>query len=351
MLSERKQQILKAVILHYVKTAEPVGSRTLSRRYRIGLSPATIRNEMADLEEMGYLEQPYTSAGRIPSNRGYRFYVDFLMETADVTSFRNRVREAIKKTIQLEKMKEIDRIIQYTAKMLSSLTRYTSVVVGPQFEKSAFEQMHIIPLEGNRTLVAMITDTGFVKNKVIDLPYLLSMTELNQVVHYLNRRLKGLTIDQLTNSLINDLKRDLYHRIELLEQALMLVEESLSDEPARPIFKEGTVNILNQPEFKDVEKIRQILSLLEEDSLLSTLLEVPVGVSQKVVVKIGEENKLEQARECSLIVATYSIKGKSTGKLGVLGPTRMDYPQAIAVVEYIVEYLDYVLERNVTDLR
>lgn len=349
MLSERKQQILKAVISHYIRTAEPVGSRTLSRRYKIGLSPATIRNEMADLEEMGYLEQPYTSAGRIPSNQGYRFYVDFLMETADISSFRNHIKEIVKKSLCLEKMKEIDRIIQCTAKMLSSLTKYTSVVVGPQFEKSAFKHMHIIPLGEGKALVTMITEAGFIKNKVIDLPYNLTMAELNQVVRYLNHRLKGLAVDQITSSLINEIKRDLYHRIELLEQALMLIEESLSEEPTRSIFKEGTVNILNQPEFKDVEKIKQVLSLLEEDSLLAALLEVPGECSEKVLVKIGEENALEQARECSLIVATYSIRGKTIGSLGVLGPTRMDYSQVIAVVEYMVEYLNYILEKHISN--
>lgn len=220
-LSERKKQILRAVVVNYIKTAEPVGSRTVSRSYQMWLSSATIRNEMADLEDMGYLVQPHTSAGRIPSQRGYRYYVDNLMDLGELSDDDEQV---LCSSLSTEKMREIEQIIVNSARVLSSATNQTSLIMGPQFKKSAFRQMRILPLDEKRGLVVLITDTGFIKNKVIDLHQQLSQAELQQVVSYLNQKLYGLTIDQVTTSLINELKRDLFRRMEILEQAFILLE-------------------------------------------------------------------------------------------------------------------------------
>ncbi|HHX87451.1 MAG TPA: heat-inducible transcription repressor HrcA, partial [Firmicutes bacterium] len=201
-LSERKKQILKEVVINYTHTAEPVGSRTVARCQRISLSSATIRNEMADLEEMGYLEQPHTSAGRIPSDKGYRYYVDNLMGETELSL---QEEKEIKGLLNAEKMRELEKIILNAARVLSSSTNYTALIMGPQFKKAAFKQMRILPLNEKQGLVVLITDAGFIKNKIIDLPYTLSPGELHQVVNYLNHKLYGLTIDQVTASLINEL--------------------------------------------------------------------------------------------------------------------------------------------------
>ena len=338
-ISERKKQILRAVVINYIKTAEPVGSRTVARSYRMGLSSATIRNEMADLEDLGYLVQPHTSAGRIPSQQGYRYYVDFLMDLADLS---DDEQLALTSSLSTEKMREIEQIIVNSARVLSSATNQTSLIMGPQFKKSAFRQMRILPLDETRGLVVLITDTGFIKNKVIDMKQQLSQAELQQVVSYLNQKLYGLTIDQVTTSLINELKRDLFRRLEILEQAFILLEESLKEEKQIRVFLGGTTNILNQPEFKDVDKIRRMLNLFEQEPLLFKILEASSS-DDDIVIRIGCENEFSDIQECTLITGTYKIHDKTLGTLGVLGPTRMDYSRVISVMRRLVDHLNQSL--------
>ena len=302
-LNERKKKILEAVVSNYIETADPVGSRTIARTCRIGLSSATIRNEMADLEELGYLSQPHTSAGRIPSQKGYRYYVDNLMPPGELDE---EDASAIRRSLNVDKMREIEQIITSASRVLSSITNHTSLIMGPQYKRSTFRQMRILPLDEKRGLVVLITDTGFIKNKVIELNQSLSPSELQQVVSYLNQKLYGLTIDQVTTSLINELKRDLFRRMELLEQAFILLEESLKEEQQVRVFLGGTTNILNQPEFKDVEKIKRMLTLFEQESLLFKILERNLG-KEGVVVQIGTENMVEEIKECTLITAAYKI--------------------------------------------
>lgn len=339
LLSDRKRRILRAVVHNYIATAEPVGSRTIARIYRIGISSATIRNEMADLEDMGYLEQPHTSAGRIPSDQGYRYYVDYLMEEPSLDPAEART---VAELMGGEKALEIEKIILNACRALSIITNHTALIMGPQFRKSAFCQMRILPLSDRRGLVVLITDTGFVKNKVIDLPQNLSQVELHQVVGYLNQKLYGLTIDQVTSSLINELKRDLFRRLEILEQAFMLLEESLEEEEQVRVYLGGTTNILNQPEFKDVDKIRQLLSLFEQEQLLCRILESSSS-SEEPAVFIGRENIMVDIQECTLITAAYKINEKTLGTVGVLGPTRMAYRRVIGAMRCLVKNLNYIL--------
>lgn len=334
-INERKKRILQAVVENYIQSAEPVGSRTISRLHNIGLSSATIRNEMADLEEMGYLMQPHTSAGRVPSEKGYRYYVDNLMEGSAIS---DEEEKAINRSMKKSKLREIEKIIFNSARILSSITSQTSLVMGPQFKKSSFRQLRILPLDERKGLVVLITDTGFIKNKVIEFNQILSPAELQQIVTYLNQKLCGLTIDQVTASLINELKRDLFRRLEVLEQAFILLEESLKEEQQVRVFLGGTTNILNQPEFKTVDKVRRMLDLFEQEQLLFHILEKHMD-QEGVVVKIGQENELEVIQECSLITATYKIKDKTLGTVGVLGPTRMDYERVIGVVNCLVDRL------------
>ncbi len=342
VLSDRKEHILRAVVVNYIKTAEPVGSRTVARFYPGGLSSATIRNEMADLEEMGYLIQPHTSAGRIPSQLGYRYYVDNLM---DLNELSEDVEDKISSSLSAGKMREIEQIIMNSTKVLSSATNQTSLIMGPQFKKSAFRQLRILPLDEKRGLVVLITDTGYIKNKVIDFQHHLSQSELQQVVSYLNQKLYGLTIDQVTTSLINELKRDLFRRLEILEQAFILLEESLKEEKQIRVFLGGTTNILNQPEFKDVDKIRRMLNLFEQEPLLFKILE-DNSSENDIVVRIGSENEFEDIKECTLITGTYRIHDKTLGTVGVLGPTRMDYSRVISVMRRLVDQLNQALSSS-----
>ena len=337
-LTERKQKILHAIITDYIQTAEPVGSRTISRRYKMNLSAATIRNEMADLEEMGYLSQPHTSAGRIPSQIGYRFYVDYLMNLGEISQQEDQYISHF--FLQLEKMREIDQIIQHTAKILSYLTNYTSIVLGPQFGRSAFKQLRLIPLDGCKALVVLITDTGIIKNNVVDLPQALSSEEQTRVVRYINEHLAGHTIESLTASQIQEMRSALYAKIDILEQALLLLDESGSEHGNR-IFLGGTSNILNQPEFKDLEKVKRLLSLFEQDERMVLLLETSM---EGLAIKIGTENSLQEMNDCSLVTATYLLHSRPVGTIGVMGPTRMEYSRVVKIIEYISHKLNDILE-------
>lgn len=329
-LSERKKKILQAVIRDYIHSAEPVGSRTIARRYSLGLSPATIRNEMADLEESGYLEQPHTSAGRIPSQKGYRFYVDTLMEK--VLLAKEEVM-AIEKIMQERKEKEIEQFIQQISRVLSSVTNYTSLVFGPIIKKSAFKQLKVLPLEPGQGLAILIMDSGFIKHKAIPLSPSLKTRELERMVAYLNHKFHGHTMDTITSSLLKEAKRDLIENVGLLNETLNLMEDAGRSEEGK-LFLGGTTNILNQPEFRDVNKVKSLLTLFEEETLLGSLL--GSATPQGIEVRIGEENKLEEFKDCSMVVTTYRLVGKNLGTIGILGPVRMEYARVIALVEHLV---------------
>ncbi|NLM45211.1 MAG: heat-inducible transcription repressor HrcA [Firmicutes bacterium] len=336
-LNERKQKILRAVVTDYIQTAEPVGSRTLSRHYQLALSAATIRNEMADLEELGFLKQPHTSAGRIPSQQGYRFYVDSLMDEAELTPQEKLYLE--KFFTQLQKMREIDQIVQQVAKALSVLTRYTSLVLAPRLKQCAFAQMRLVPIDEKQALVVLITDTGYIRNKVIKMPRALSADELDSVVAYLNEELAGQTIAGLTAARMRKLRTDLYSRVDILHSLLAMLEECSSDEENR-IFLGGTSNILDQPEFKDMEKVKHLLTLFEEGERLTFILETaPAGVT----IRIGTENLLAEMHDCSLVTASYHLHGRPLGTIGVLGPTRMEYARVTTIIKEMTERLNTLI--------
>ena len=336
-LNERKQKILHAIVTDYIQTAEPVGSRTISRPYQNNLSAATIRNEMADLEELGYVTQPHTSAGRIPTQQGYRFYVDALMDQAALTPAEEKYLTEFFR--QLQKMQEIDLIIKYTASVLSDLTSYTSLVLGPQFRRSAFKQMQIIPIDQERALVVLITDTGYIKNKVIMLPRALEQEELDHVVAYLNQQMAGKTIASLSAEQLRQLRYDLYARIDIFNHLMNMLEESAAEGESR-VFLGGTSNILNQPEFKDMEKIKHLLTLFEQGDRLSFMLETD---AEGVLIRIGTENNLQEMNDCSLITASYYLYDRPVGTIGVLGPTRMEYARVITIIEAIANQLNRLI--------
>jgi heat-inducible transcriptional repressor len=336
-LNDRKQKILHAVVTDYIQSAEPIGSRTISRRYQMDLSAATIRNEMADLEELGFLMQPHTSAGRIPSQQGYRFYVDALMGAEELTPQDESYLSGFYK--QLQKIREIDQIIQHTAKALSVITRYTSLVLGPQFRQGTFKQMRLVALDDERALVVLITDTGYIKNKVIDLPQALNSEELGAIVNYLNEKLAGQTISTLSATQLQQLRSDLYARIDLLNHLLYMLDECSTDAQSR-VFLGGTSNILNQPEFKDIEKVRHLLTLFEQGERLSFMMETSLD---GVTIRIGTENSLREMSDCSLVTATYHLNSRPVGTIGVLGPTRMEYSKVITVIEQIAVRLNDAL--------
>ncbi|HET7560073.1 MAG TPA: heat-inducible transcriptional repressor HrcA [Limnochordia bacterium] len=335
MLDDRKRRILQAVTNDYIETAEPVGSRTIARRYHLGVSPATIRNEMADLEESGYLEQPHTSAGRVPSDKGYRFYVDALMPPHHLTGDERR---ALAWELEAQR-RMVQEVVHHTARLLSMWTRYTAVVVAPRVSTSRFRHIDLIPLDARNVLVVLIADPGFVLNRVVRLPNRIDAQLLGRAAEEMNRSLRGVSLRNIGRTMIGQL-RDGLAELGLFEDALGLITQALAD-GSEQVYLEGTVHIFEQPEFHDVERAKGLLALLEERNLVFSMLsELADGATH---VRIGQENPLQEMAGCSLVVAGYRIGGEIVGALGVIGPTRMAYARVLCLVEATAESLGSTL--------
>ncbi|MGB4553607.1 MAG: heat-inducible transcriptional repressor HrcA [bacterium] len=337
MLSERKRAILKAIVSDYIQRAEPVGSRTLARRYNLGISPATIRNEMADLGEMGYLEQPHTSAGRIPSYKGYRYFVDSLMEAEQLSpADEDRLSRALQ-----QRLSKIDAVFSEASRVLSEVSQYVSLILTPIFGQQTFQQLRLVPLDSQFVVVLMVTDTGLVQNRVMEVPPGVSAAELDQIAQVFNKHLKGMSLEDLNSSFLQELYSVFSRRNRALQEFLADLITGFTFGEGEKVFLGGTTNILKQPEFNDVEKVRNLLQILEErDHLCRLLMDM---ASEDIAIKIGEENECLQMKDCSIVTASYEINGRRMGTIGILGPTRMDYARVISVVEYMQKLLSKTL--------
>ena len=342
-MTERKKEILKTIINEYIMTAKPVGSRTLARKYDFGVSSATIRNEMADLEMEGYLEQPHKSAGRVPSDRGYRFYVDYLMELRDLSP---EEAKTIKNNYS-NKETEIQEIMDHTSNLLSDLTNYTSLALSPELKESIFRNLKLVPITQKKILIVLVTDTGVVKDKIIELPETLSEDELNEVERVLNDRLSGLSLYEINGKLLSNIASQLAARISIAQKNIDLLKEELSTNKLSPfgqVYLGGTTYILDQPEFSDLNKVKNMLSMLEHKQVVRDILDEEDKSELEII--IGKENEYEKIKDCSIVVATYKLNGRPVGKLGVLGPTRMQYPKVAGRVKYIADLLSEILTKE-----
>jgi len=335
MLSDRQQLILNAIVDNYIHSAEPVGSRTISKREDIGFSSATIRNEMSDLEELGYLEQPHTSAGRVPSTKGYRFYVDnliqpHLLEEGELGKL---------KQLFAERILHSEQVVEYTAQILSQLTNYTAVVLGPEIFEHRLKHIQIVPLNEQQAVAIVVTHTGRVENKLIDLPEGIGSGEIERLVNLLNSRLADVPLWQLRQRLYQEISGEMRRHAEQYEEMLRVLDQSLTQEEDR-VYLRGATKIMNQPEFRDVDKVKDILELLEQNDQLLHLFGMP---ADGLTVRIGQENQLDAIKQCSIITTSYSLGGKPVGMVGILGPTRMEYGRVITVLNYLAEGLSRML--------
>ncbi len=338
MLSDRQKMILSAIVDDYIRSAEPVGSRSISKRGDVGFSPATIRNEMSDLEELGYLEQPHTSAGRIPSHKGYRYYVDHLLKNY-------RLTESELDTMKLffaERIQEMEEMVQQVAMILSNLTNYTSIVLGPEVFSTTLRHLQLVPLNSEQAVAIIVTNTGHVENKVVSIPEGVSVNEIERFIAILNAKLSGVPLLQLKSKLYNEIGTELRKNLSKYEDLIHLIEGVLVNDETSRVFLSGATNMLTQPEFKDVEKVKTILDLLDETQ---TLVQIFSSAPSGIQVRIGTENRLEAISNCSLITATYSIDGCSLGSIGILGPTRMEYGKVINLLDHFSKDLAVILAR------
>jgi heat-inducible transcriptional repressor len=337
ILDERKKAILRAVVHDYITTAEPVGSRAITEKHGLGVSPATVRHELGMLEDLGYLRQPHTSAGRVPTDLGYRFYVDTLSAVRLGPAQRATI-DGIFATVS----KEIEDLMSETSVLLSRMTLHTGIVFAPALGKSAFKHIDLVLLSPDTVLMVLITDAGCVEKQVLELKSEVTTEDLTQVETVLNQHLARLNIDQVKTRRSEMLK----HAVNcqgLLREVFGKIVDQMDKEESKRIFLGGTFHFLRQPEFESVKRVQSILEALERRYVLLRLLGDTFSESQ-VVVRIGSENRQSEIRDCSFVAANYRFGGKSLGTLGILGPTRMDYAHVISTVKYFADTLSQVLE-------
>lgn len=336
-LDYRKQVILKAVVTDYVHTVEPVGSHHLASRYEFGVKSATIRNEMAELSEMGYLHQPHTSAGRIPSDLGYRFYVDKLMEDPTVNT-----QEAARAKGRMEPRRtEIDVIIEQTCRILSELAHYTCLATHPAYQDAVISCVSVAGVGQGKILVVVVLNNGRVIHEIIKFDPATAKIDSIRAGNYLSSMLSGRTIADVTSSDDIPSIEDSW-TADLLSRVVGFLKREASPSEEADIHLEGASYIVQQPEFKDAHRLEAVLSILEERSALYKLFSTVYG-HRDVTVIIGSENPLDGMRDCSFVATTYRINGRTAGSIGVLGPTRMDYPRAVSAVEFMARNLGDML--------
>lgn len=336
-MDDRKRKILRAIVQDYIATAEPIGSRTIARKYDLGVSSATIRNEMADLEDMGLIEQPHTSAGRIPSDAGYRYFVDCLMDPQELSE---EEKEAIGRDTT-KRIREIQEIVSHTSKLLSELTSLTSIVLEPHKGKSAFGKIHFLPYQDNQAIMVIVKENGEVENQIVDMGENLTVKELQHVAEVFNQKMRGYSLGQVKRSLFHELYSELSRQRYLIDNALDMLRDVLDDNDERErVYLGGTLNMLNQPEFKDLDKVKNLFKVFEESDSLRKLLDQR---QEGLNITIGGENMVKEFKDCSLISASYKVNGLTIGTVGVLGPTRMDYAKVIAVVDFMTRSLTEIL--------
>lgn len=330
----RKRRVLEALIDDYIATAEPVGSRTLARKYALGVSPATIRNEMADLEDLGFLEQPHTSAGRVPSDKGYRYYVDEIMRPAvlDIAE-RERIRYAYR-----IRVRELHWFIHQTARLVSELTQYPSLVVAPPMEHASLIDLSFVPLGQDAVLMVLKTSTGMVENQTLMVPEEFDAEKLTHLAQDFTREFRGVTIEELKNRILDPLQGDINRYQELWQLAAKWVVGHDGDDDK--VSLAGPLSILNYPEFRDVDKVRRVLGFLDKETAIEL---ASRSYSEGVQVVIGAESSFDDIQDCSMVTATYRLGGSVVGHLMVLGPRRMHYNRVMSIVEAVSEELTRVM--------
>lgn len=339
MLNERKKKILQIIIEDYISSAEPVGSRTIARKYDLGLSPATIRNEMSDLELLGYLEQPHTSAGRIPSAQAYRFYVDSLVEPGSLTD----EDMALIDGWYNERRRNIDDIFQSTAKILSRMTQNVSMLLTNQQTTANFSYLKFLPLDSQHTILCIIADDGSIDTNVVDIPLGMTQEELDYLAGKMSKLLEDLNLSDISVDLLQNVHTDVVEDKIVFSSLLQAVRKMTGRRQEQKVFLGGAKQLLNQPEFRDVERVQNLLGLLEEEKVLKDILKA--GEASGLKVTIGSENKFTDIQDCSMVQATYRLNGEIVGTMAVLGPTRMEYGKVISVMDYLHKYLRTILDK------
>jgi len=330
-LNDRERTILHNIVYSYIQTAIPVGSRFISKRRDIGLSPATIRNVMSDLEFFGYLDHPHTSAGRIPTDKGYRFYVNELMEIESIPDKDQSTIHA-----RLRGNLDTDEVLKVASKILGTISHQLGVVTAPQMTSGIFEKLELISVSATRLLVIISIRSGLVKTIMMEIHSEVSRTKMEEVARYLNERLNGLTLSEIRET-FTERVRDLQHEESGLIRLFIESVDKLFDESRKDkIHIGGTTSILTQPEFETAKNFKSIIELMDNEEMIIHVLENTDPKTGHATVTIGEESKIENLKDFSVVTTTYTV-GDLTGTIGILGPKRMEYSKMIPLVDYVAK--------------
>jgi len=340
-LDDRKKKILYAIIKTYLETGEPVGSRTISKYTDLNLSSATIRNEMSDLEDMGYIIQPHTSAGRIPSDKGYRFYVDQLME--EKVSELNDMKD-----ILIQKTDKLETMLQQMAKLLAVNTNYATMVTKPQFKHKKIKFIQLTEVDEQHLLAVIVIDNNIVKNRILDLVEPVDKEIVLKLNIALNTFLQGLDITEINIGLIQKLKEQAGKYGDLINRILDSIAEAISEEDDLEIYTSGATNILKYPELSDTQKATELLYTFEEKKQLTEMITDKMGDEEQrgIQVYIGDETPVKSMKDCSVVTATYEIGEGVYGKIGIVGPKRMDYEKVVSTLQSLMNQLDEIFKKE-----
>ena len=340
-LDERKQKILQAIIRNYMETGEPVGSRTISKYSDLNLSSATIRNEMSDLEEMGYIVQPHTSAGRIPSDKGYRLNVDHILEEKN-----HEVQEL--KDLMIERSDKMEQVLKQVVKVLAANTNYATMVSAPTYHRNKLKFIQLSKVNATQILTVIMIEGNIVRNKVIDVTEELDQETVLKLNILLNSVLNGLSIEEINLAMIQNLKEQAGIHSELVGSVIDAVAEVIHSEDEVEIYTSGATNIFRYPELSDNGKASELISTFEEKQQLSDLVNQTLenSDSKGIQVYIGQETPIQSMKDCSVVTATYELGEGLQGTIGIIGPKRMDYENVLKTLKTLTEQLDEIYNRN-----
>lgn len=335
-LDERKITILKAIIKTYLETGEPVGSRTISKYTDLKLSSATIRNEMSDLEEMGYILQPHTSAGRIPSDKGYRFYVDQIMQEKE-----QEVTEV--KELMIQRVDRVELVLKKLAQLLAANTNYAALISGPQYHRNKLKFIQLSMMDDRKLLIVTVVEGNLIKNTMVDVPRNISREELLNLNILLNSALNGLTIEEINLDVISRLKEQAGVHSSLVDTVLTEVARAIrADEEDLQIYTSGATNIFKYPELSDGDRASELLKAFEQKDVLQELIADVNEASDEtgIQVYIGNETPVQTMKDCSVVTANYDLGEGIRGTIGIIGPKRMDYEKVLGTLKNLMKQLD-----------
>lgn len=342
-VEQRREKILYAIVESYVDTVTPIGSRTLSQRFRQSMSPATIRNVMADLEEMGLIMHPHISAGRVPTDKGYRFYVESLLEPRHLT----KEEESLISKVVSKKCEDFEDLMQNASRAISMITSEVGIVLTPRLKRTVFKRIEFIPIDSSssssRVLAVLVTGSGIVRNSLLESEEGLTKTELFRISEFLNQELEGLFLGDIKNHLTRRLLQEKDSFYTFLKKAISILSRPGFLRMEDKMYFDGTASLISHPEFEDVNRTRSFLKLFEEKQDILDLFNEDIE-TDGIKVHIGKENTCKYIQDCSVVTCNYKVRSRTIGVLGAIGPTRMEYGKVMSAVTYLSQTLGRALE-------